>query len=400
MSIRQQCFRFIVLSALSSMLICAVDVLSQVKRMSLNELVERADVVVRATAGNIEAKWVSDERGKHIYTTVTLSCEQVLKGTCMQNTFSLEVMGGTVDSVTERVSSSPPFKKDEEMVLFLTNKLELVGGTQGRVRIHEGMVRKGGVNVGIEKYLEKVQSIVKDPHARPSEEEEQDAHRGIIDPDPESERMTAGFAQSAAISSTDLLRRSTNNRIGAILQDVELSLRQLMTRCFAKMGFDEVKQKLERTRTDEQAVSAELRKSLQVWSRNIGSPNLPQEVSKHLLAYQKEFDQAHSLWAKVCQLYRDELGEEAIDPPLAKIVDYVTFNELANLLMSLETVAFPRSTNQDAKREPPSKRWPTYLARLRRLRNQSAHLRNVGFQDFEELLRTVKEMRWDIQNYG
>jgi hypothetical protein len=78
----------------------------------------------------------------------------------------------------------------------------------------------------------------------------------------------------------------------------------------------------------------------------------------------------------------------------------MTFGELTNLLLSLDSFVFPRWTDKEIGKEPPAKRWPGYMALFRRLRNQSAHLRNVAFQDIEDLLITVREIRRDIEKYA
>ena len=44
--------------------------------------------------------------------------------------------------------------------------------------------------------------------------------------------------------------------------------------------------------------------------------------------------------------------------------------------------------------------WQEALAKAARLRNQVAHLRNVRFQDMEDLARTLDRMRRDVIDYG
>ena len=44
--------------------------------------------------------------------------------------------------------------------------------------------------------------------------------------------------------------------------------------------------------------------------------------------------------------------------------------------------------------------WQEALAKVARLRNQVAHLRNVRFQDMEDLARTLDRMRRDVIDYG
>ena len=203
------------------------------------------------------------------------------------------------------------------------------------------------------------------------------------------------------IASTTLMRRSSNARVNVLLQDIELSLRHLLTCCFQEMRFDTVKQKLETTKTDELPMSSELRKSLSDWSQQTGSAEVQQSLTKHLTDYTNEFYRARNLWNRVCSLHSSselDIAEGALKtPPLAKIVEYLTFSELSNLILGLCPEIFPNWGKETFGKQPPSKTWPTYLARLRRLRNQSAHLRNITFQDMEDLLTTTREMRRDME---
>lgn len=208
---------------------------------------------------------------------------------------------------------------------------------------------------------------------------------------------------SCRIEAIDLLRKHSNGRIGDILQDAELSLRLLALRCFNRMGSDAVRDKLMATRTDEQAIPAELRKSLQDWAKETGGPENQKALGQHLSQYQREFDSSRNLWTKIIGLYANELGdvmELAGDPPLAKTISYMTLSEVSNLIVSLEKLAFPQWTGKEPGKDPPWKRWPSYMALMRRMRNQSAHLRNVAFQDTEDLLTALREMRKDINKYG
>jgi hypothetical protein len=206
----------------------------------------------------------------------------------------------------------------------------------------------------------------------------------------------------AGITSASLLRKSSSARINAIIQDIELSLRHLMARCFGTIGFEEAKRRLEGTKTDEHPMTAEMRKSLLDWAQQTGGEDLQQELTRYLTDYTKEFYKTRNLWARVCALYgeaTDGNGGSIAEPPLEKIIEYVTFGELSTLVLSLCPDVFPNWKREVGGRQSPTRSWPAHLARLRRLRNQSAHLRNVTFQDMEDLLTTVKEMRRDMLGY-
>ncbi len=60
---------------------------------------------------------------------------------------------------------------------------------------------------------------------------------------------------------------------------------------------------------------------------------------------------------------------------------------------------FPRFPDEVAAKRV-KEGWQEALAKVARLRNQVAHLRNVRFQDMEDLARTLDRMRRDVIDYG
>jgi hypothetical protein len=67
-------------------------------------------------------------------------------------------------------------------------------------------------------------------------------------------------------------------------------------------------------------------------------------------------------------------------------------------LTKLLSIVFP-----NAKESTPNKlktSWTEGISRIRRIRNQVAHHRNVSFQDTEDLLITINSMRQDIFKFG
>ena len=149
-------------------------------------------------------------------------------------------------------------------------------------------------------------------------------------------------------------------------------------------------------------MAPELRKSLLKWAEQTGGEDLQQKMAKQLTEYTSYFDRTHSLWARVCGHHSSETGSNpgsAQEPTLEWIVQYLTFNELCKLIQSLCPKIFPNWSTEKHGRQPPAKSWPAHLARLGRLRNESAHLRNVTFQDMEDLLKTTREMRRDMREY-
>jgi hypothetical protein len=214
--------------------------------------------------------------------------------------------------------------------------------------------------------------------------------------------LSMQYLGESQVSAGTLLRKSSHNRINVLLQDAEITLRQLLTRCFATIGVESSRQRLQKAKTEEQTISPELRKSLLDWAHLKGGADLRRELTRRFTEFSQEFDCTHNLWSRVCGLYaaeEDESQEAEAEPRLERIVDFLTFSELSNLILGLCGEAFENWNREQPGKQSPAKRWPAHLARLRRLRNQSAHLRNVTFQDMEDLLATLKEMRRDIQEY-
>jgi hypothetical protein len=204
------------------------------------------------------------------------------------------------------------------------------------------------------------------------------------------------------VTSVAMLRGSSNARIHMLLQDVELSLRYLLTHCFLQIGFDEVRALLDKTRTDEMPISPEVRKLLSVWAEQTGGEDLKQKLGTLLSEYTTDFLRSHSLYARITGLFSAESGiddDTPGEPTLERIVDYLTFSELSHLVQRLCPEILPLWTRETMGRQSPAKRWPAYLARLQRIRNQTAHLRNVTFQDMEDLLTTLREIRKDMKDY-
>lgn len=205
-----------------------------------------------------------------------------------------------------------------------------------------------------------------------------------------------GFGRSP--SPLSFLRRSANAKVQQLLQDAELSLRYLLRKVLENLGPVESRKRLEGTRTAERSITPELTKRLLVCAESQGGAGLREAMNRILAQIRKESEAKETLWAKVCSLYRAGTGavDRQMEPPVSELPDFLTFNELVDLLLSCKAEVFTtRAQPGDAL--PPADRWREYLARIRRLRNQTAHLRNVSFQDLEDLLATARAVRNDFQ---
>ncbi len=106
------------------------------KPLSLDELVEKSDIIFAGTAIAIESRW-NDEHTR-IYTYATFRVDEYLKGSG-GDTLVIESLGGVVGDMGYAASGMPYFRKDERVVLFTSASSSgargVTGWNQGRFRI-------------------------------------------------------------------------------------------------------------------------------------------------------------------------------------------------------------------------------------------------------------------------
>jgi len=93
---------------------------TSVQKLSLQELTKKSDSIVMARVDDAVASW--DAGHKEIYTYITLSVLQPVKGNKGATTITLRQLGGTVGNIASVVPGMPSFRKGEEVVVFLTQK--------------------------------------------------------------------------------------------------------------------------------------------------------------------------------------------------------------------------------------------------------------------------------------
>jgi hypothetical protein len=118
-----------------------------VQKLTLQELTKKSDSIVMARVDDAVASW--DAGHKEIYTYITLSVLQPVKGNKGGTTITLRELGGTVDNVISIVPGMPSFTKGEEVVVFLTQKDAagypwVMGLQQGKYSVTTG---KNGVKM-------------------------------------------------------------------------------------------------------------------------------------------------------------------------------------------------------------------------------------------------------------
>lgn len=100
-----------------------------------------ADLIVFAKVNNTDTRWVTDSRGKHIYTYADIQVNKVIKGSSIQSYIRLETVGGEIDGIGETSSESYHIAKGEEYILLLnTNPVRVINGNQGIIPINDNKI--------------------------------------------------------------------------------------------------------------------------------------------------------------------------------------------------------------------------------------------------------------------
>jgi hypothetical protein len=111
---------------------------STVERLSLDQLIELADVIVRGRVTDITAQ--SAPRGR-ARTFTSLAVEKQFKG-APQDTIIIEQPGGATDDIALAVPGLPKFSTGENVIVFLKRRRDgaftVVGDRQGKFNAKTG----------------------------------------------------------------------------------------------------------------------------------------------------------------------------------------------------------------------------------------------------------------------
>ncbi len=128
---------------------CAAMAAGQSTQVAPEDLAGRADVVAVGKVSSLSSQWTADH--SRIYTTVTLSVDQYLKGGNTGAPLTLQVAGGEVAGVGEIYSHTAAFKKDENVLVFAEKDRQGIyrvsHGQQGKFNVTKDAVT-GKVFVG------------------------------------------------------------------------------------------------------------------------------------------------------------------------------------------------------------------------------------------------------------
>jgi hypothetical protein len=105
---------------------------------TFDELVSQAEVIFQGDVTNVKSEWVGEGAQRHIMSYVTFKVEEALKGDPGLS-YTIRMLGGTVDGETMGVSDAPKFTVGDKDILFVQNNgsqfIPLVGIMHGRFHV-------------------------------------------------------------------------------------------------------------------------------------------------------------------------------------------------------------------------------------------------------------------------
>jgi hypothetical protein len=110
---------------------------------SFDELVDQAQLIFQGTVAETQSQWAGEGASRRIVTYVTFKVDEAIKGE-PGATYTLRMLGGTVDGQTMEVTDSPKFKMGDRDIVFVENNgsqfIPLVGIMHGRYRVQQDKV--------------------------------------------------------------------------------------------------------------------------------------------------------------------------------------------------------------------------------------------------------------------
>jgi hypothetical protein len=105
---------------------------------TFDELVDQAEIIFQCNVTRVSSEWVGEGAQRHIMSYVTFKVEESLKGDPGQS-YTVRMLGGTVDGETMGVSDAPKFQVGDKDILFVQNNgsqfIPLVGIMHGRFHV-------------------------------------------------------------------------------------------------------------------------------------------------------------------------------------------------------------------------------------------------------------------------
>jgi hypothetical protein len=131
------------------------------RRLSLEDLVWKADTIVLGTVIRQESAWDVDRTA--IYTTVTLAVERVLTG-IPREVVTLQVTGGSVGGMGMRTSNDAVFREGERVIVCLDTSAvppTVVGLQQGKFTVQDDRVTRADKTWSLDEFIAAVRTAAR-----------------------------------------------------------------------------------------------------------------------------------------------------------------------------------------------------------------------------------------------
>jgi hypothetical protein len=124
--------------ALIATLLTAPAFATTVPRLNLDQLVQRADLIVQGHVESVYSQW--DEERRLVFTYISIRVDESFKGERRRSVLIRQV-GGTVGTIQMSIAGVPQFKSGEMAIVFLKHlddsAFQVVGMSQGLYKIVE-----------------------------------------------------------------------------------------------------------------------------------------------------------------------------------------------------------------------------------------------------------------------
>jgi len=134
---------------------------------NFDELVGRAQIIFEGEVTALQSQWIGEGAEHRIVTFVTFKVDDTLKGDPGVS-YSIRMLGGTVDGRTMEVTDAPKFKVGDHDILFVENNgsqfIPLVGIMHGRFHVAREQSGREIVAINSGEPLSDVASLGKEEH--------------------------------------------------------------------------------------------------------------------------------------------------------------------------------------------------------------------------------------------
>jgi hypothetical protein len=129
---------------------------------NFDQLVSRAQIIFEGEVTNLQSQWIGEGDQHRIVTFVTFKVDETLKGDPGAS-YSIRMLGGTVDGRTMEVTDAPKFTVGDHDLLFVENNgsqfIPLVGIQHGRFRVQKDQAGRDTLLTGAGRPLTDVNQL-------------------------------------------------------------------------------------------------------------------------------------------------------------------------------------------------------------------------------------------------